>query len=270
MVLAEGASSRRLPTTKITMVRIQPRLGTPTGSPIQPPGIPKTEAKPTETVKPEEVSAPKPKATPQTPVAKPQPTPKVAKPPRPEPPKTIPTKAVPIGKKSTPTTTKPQVTTRKVETPDSSKIQSALSGIDSELHEREKQEQAASQTAGSPGEASSGTPGLGNPQGVQARDPGFALYQSQVRSKIVRNWVRTHSGTETQRLSARVFLKINASGAVVSKSLVKRSGDSAFDHSALRAVEQASPLPAPPDGVKSEALREGFVVDFRSRVLGNR
>ena len=253
------------------MVRLQPRLGTPTGSPIQPPGIPKTPVQPIEASPPEEITAPKPKATPPPPVAKPTPVP--VKPQPQAKPKTAekppPAKAVPIGNKSQPKAPKPQVRTEKIQAPDAAKIESALSGIDSELQERERQEREASHTAGSPGQASAGTAALGNPQGTQARDPGFALYQSQVRSKIIRNWVRTHSGGEGQRLTARVYLKINASGAVVSKSLVKRSGDAAFDHSVLRAVEQASPLPAPPEGVKSEALREGFVVDFRIRVSGS-
>lgn len=267
LILAEYAPSRKAPATQITMVRLQSRLGTPSGSPIQPPGIPKPSPEPAKPSPPEAVTAPQSKATPmltQPKEAKPAPKPKAPQ----AKPKASPPKARPIGaaKKPARPKPKPQVKTRKVEAPDQQKIESALSGIDSELQERERQAREPATTAGTSGEASTGTPGLGSPGGTQARAPGFALYQSKVRSKIIRNWVRTHSGGETKRLTARVALKINASGAVVSKSLIKRSGDSAFDHSALRAVEQASPLPAPPEGVRGEALREGFVVDFRARV----
>jgi TonB family protein len=90
-----------------------------------------------------------------------------------------------------------------------------------------------------------------------------------VRSKIIKNWVRTHAGSDTQRLSARIRVQINASGAVISKSFAKSSGDAAFDNSAMRAVEQASPLPPPPPEIMAEALREGFVVDFRARIVGS-
>lgn len=267
LILAEYAPSRKAPSSQITMVRLQPRLGTPTGSPIQPPGIPKPTPEPAKPSPPDEVTAPQPKATPlvsKPKAAEPAPKPKTA-PPKAKP---SPPKARPIGEAKKPARPKPKpkVKTRKVEAPDQQKIDSALSGIDSELQERERQAREPATTAGTSGETSTGTPGLGSPGGTQARAPGFALYQSKVRSKIIRNWVRTHSGGETKRLRARVALKINASGAVVSKSLIKRSGDSAFDHSALRAVEQASPLPAPPADVRSEALREGFVVDFRARV----
>ncbi len=122
-----------------------------------------------------------------------------------------------------------------------------------------------------PGTGSGPGSEFGSPTGViSAQDPGFAQYQSQVRSKIMREWVQTHVGGELEHLRARITVRINASGDVISKSFAKSSGVPSFDNSAMRAVERASPFPPPPALVQAEALREGFIVDFSSRVLGRK
>ncbi len=171
------------------------------------------------------------------------------------------TKIIPIGPEKAPA--------KKVPSPDEQKIAEALSEVKSEIQEREVQEKTASLSPGPSG--APGGPGYGSPHGeITAQDPGIAQYRGQVRSKIIRQWIRTSSSAEDKILRARVLVRINASGAVISKSLTKSSGDGAFDNSALRAVERASPFPPPPEGVKGEALGEGFIVDFSSRVLGRK
>lgn len=263
LVLAETAPVRKIPETKITMVRLVPRLGLPTGAPEAPAGIPERPAAPEQPPAPE-ATAPKPQA--QLP-PKPE-TPKPATPQakaKPAESKTPAKSVVRDPKKQLETPVK----TRKVDAPDEGQLAQALSGIDGELAERERQLKEAEQSAGAPGTPSAGQAGLGTPGGqVNAQDPGYARYQGMVRSKIIKNWVRTHAGSETQRLTARIRVQINASGAVISKSFAKSSGDAAFDNSAMRAVEQASPLPPPPPEIMAEALREGFVVDFRARLVG--
>ncbi|MDX1386625.1 MAG: cell envelope integrity protein TolA [bacterium] len=249
LILAAYAPIRKIPETKITMVRLTPKLGTPTGSPTAPPGIPE----------PPKEKPPEPKPETKAPEEKAPPPPKVTEKPKPKP------KPKPTEKKPT---SKVKVRTQKVKKPDEAELANALRGIDQELEKREQEMKAPA--AGTPGATTTGVPALGTPTGsVQARDPGFAQYQSKVRSKIIRNWVKTHTGGESRRLSARIRVRINASGAVISKTFSKRSGDPAFDASAMRAVERASPLPAPPPGVKAEALREGFVVHFRARFAGS-
>lgn len=265
LVLAEHAPIRRIPETKITMVRLIPRLGLPTGAPEGPPGIPEKTAEPSQPPPPE-ATASKPQAQipPKTQETKPAPPQAKAKAPEPK----TPAKSVVHDTKKRPAAA--PVKTRKVDAPDESQLAQALTGIDSELAERERQLKEAEQTAGTPGAPNAGQAALGSPQGqVNAQDPGYARYQSTVRSKIIKNWVRTHAGSETQRLTARIRVQINASGAVISKSFAKSSGDAAFDNSAMRAVEQASPLPPPPPEIMAEALREGFVVDFRARLVGS-
>lgn len=260
LVLAEHAPVRKFPETKITMVRLAPRLGLPTGSPEAPPGIPQpTPIKP-ETAPPPEVTAPKPQAAipPKVETPRPEPKPPRAKPPPPKPASKI------VVRDS-------RIKTPKVKPPDPTEIQHALSEIDQDLAQRQREIEQAQQTAGSPGTPSAGPAGLGTPEGeITARDPGYAQYQASVRSRIIRNWVRTHAGSETEKLFARIRVHINASGQVISKTFSKRSGDAAFDNSALRAVEQASPFPPPPAGIRGEALQEGFIIDFRARIVGQR
>lgn len=256
LILAAYAPIRKIPETKITMVRLAPKLGTPTGSPTAPPGIPtppkeKPPQPQVETKAPVKMAPPPPKVTEQAkPKAKPQPV------------KKKPASQVKISQPQ------PKVRTKKVEKPDEAEMANALKNIDEQLQQRDEEMRAPA--AGSPGTTTSGVPALGSPTGsVEARDPGYAQYQSRVRSKIMSNWVKTHTTSGTTRLSAQIRVRINASGAVISKTFSKRSGDAAFDASAMRAVERASPLPSPPPGVKAEALREGFVVHFRARVVGS-
>lgn len=148
----------------------------------------------------------------------------------------------------------------------------ALANIQTELKEREAPAQATSPGGAPGGTGTSNVPTFGSPTGdVNAADPGYAQYQSSVRSKIIREWIRTSSGPEgEQAIRARIQVRINASGQVISKNVLRGSGNESFDLSALRAIERASPLPPPPEAIKGEALSEGFVVDFSSRMLGRK
>ncbi|MCB1214836.1 MAG: TonB family protein, partial [Deltaproteobacteria bacterium] len=144
-------------------------------------------------------------------------------------------------------------------------IEKALAGIDQTLEDRKQQAEGRES-----GQDSSIPSALGSPEGdLRARDPGYVAYQSRVRSHIIRNWVRTHGQSNKTHLKARLQVKIDKQGQIVSKNFVKKSGDVSFDNSTLRALSKASPLPAPPESLAAEALREGLIVDFTDRVLGN-
>lgn len=172
--------------------------------------------------------------------------------------KTSAKKETPI-KKSTLTYTDPKLP--KVEAPDEKEIQKALSSVNQELEQRESEAKQVS---------ASDVPAVGGGGGnIAAADPAVANYRNKVRQSITGHWVKTHVGdTGDNVLRTRVLVRINAAGQVISKALIKQSGNSGFDHSALRAVEQASPFPQPPEGIRREALTEGFVIDFNSRMLG--
>ncbi len=262
-----------IPTTQVTMIRLSRGSGNPSGS-----LFPKPPAAPKPTV----VQPPPPPAPP-IPVAKPAPI----EPVKPPPPVAKPTKpvtqpenpqAVHLGKekpkptvaKSTPTApAKPAVP--KPPSPDEQKMNAALNGIQNELNQREAASAPSAPSA--PGTPSGGgeVPAFGSNPEIGAADPGYAQYQSSVRSKIIREWVRASSTPDgEQAIRTRIQVRINASGAVISKNVVRSSGNESFDLSALRAIERASPLPPPPEGIKTEALSEGFVVDFSSRMLGRR
>jgi TonB family protein len=143
--------------------------------------------------------------------------------------------------------------------------------VQQELAEREATSQTPPTAAGAPDGTGASAP-AGVPGGqVGAADPGLANYQSNVRSKIVRTWGRANTGPDDgQPIRTRVQVRINASGQVIGKNVVKSSGSESFDLSALRAIERASPLPPPPAGLEAEAVSEGFVVDFSSRMLGRK
>jgi TolA protein len=67
-------------------------------------------------------------------------------------------------------------------------------------------------------------------------------------------------------LVARVRFEIAPDGSVGSVRLEKSSGNAGYDSSAVRAVERASPLPAPPARYAND-FRE-FAIDFHSEEQG--
>lgn len=256
--------------TQVVMLRISRKTGSQASPLLKKTGT-ESPPPPVKTAAPAPVP-PQP-AKPPTPAAPPQPAkPAVPAPKKPEvisvkKPVTPPQPATPPQK---PAPAQPAAAPAKPPGPDEQKIAEALAGVKGELEQREAT-QNQPPAAAAPG--TEGTPGTGSPFGspggtVDAADPQIARYQGQVRSKIIREWIRTNSGTEGDPLRSRVVVRINASGNVISTSFAKRSGDASFDMSAVRAIERASPLPPPPEVVMGEALNEGFVIDFSSRMLG--
>lgn len=146
-------------------------------------------------------------------------------------------------------------------------IRAALAKIDKELKDRTLAPEAAQM--GEVGEGEGYKYGTGDkPVRVSRSDPAYLRYQAQVRAKIMRNWVVPgHYANMPGKKSpnARVHVTISASGHVLSTRWVRRSGDAAFDLSATRAIQRASPFPIPPEELKWEALHEGFLVEFDIR-----
>ncbi|MCE9625869.1 MAG: TonB family protein, partial [Deltaproteobacteria bacterium] len=281
------------PTTQVTMIRLSrgsgdvnaPLFSRP--APAEKPGVSQPAAAPIPVAKPAPIE-PVPPVKPNVPVKPSAP----AKPPTPTAPKEN-AQVVHVGKeKEKPTPQKPNPKANPTTTTSSTakptakpspptandqQMSQALANIQNELKDRDSQAQQQrtneASSGGIPGgDAQGHVPAFGNPNGeITGADPGYAQYQSSVRGKIIREWVRTGASPDgEQAIRTRIQVRINASGQVISKSVVKSSGDESFDLSALRAIERASPLPPPPEGIKSEALSEGFVVDFSSRMLGRK
>lgn len=72
----------------------------------------------------------------------------------------------------------------------------------------------------------------------------IARYTGMIKSEITRSWVIPPSYRKGMR--CEIAVRLIPSGDVVSFSIVKSSGDSAFDRSVEMAVHKASPLPVPP------------------------
>ncbi|HRF63693.1 MAG TPA: cell envelope integrity protein TolA, partial [Candidatus Competibacter sp.] len=60
-------------------------------------------------------------------------------------------------------------------------------------------------------------------------------------------------------------ITITTSGQVTNVQIVKGSGDSLFDNSAVAAVHRASPLPMPGDSAVAQELRPTFILRFRPK-----
>ena len=64
---------------------------------------------------------------------------------------------------------------------------------------------------------------------------------------VRRNWVLT-PGFRTQPLETHVSVRLDAGGRVLGEpKVVRRSGNPWYDDNVVRAVQKASPLPAPPE-----------------------
>lgn len=72
----------------------------------------------------------------------------------------------------------------------------------------------------------------------------LAAVVSRIRTKVERNWLRP-PGTGSQGLRCTVRVRLGGTGSVLLVSVVKSSGNTAFDRSVEAAVRKADPLPMP-------------------------
>ena len=103
------------------------------------------------------------------------------------------------------------------------------------------------------------------PLRVPPDDPEYLRYQAQVRAKILKEWIvpaHLQGLPQGSRPRAKIIVYIDKIGTVTTTEFDTKSGVELLDVSALRAIERASPLPPPPERLKWEAYKEGFLVDF--------
>lgn len=65
-----------------------------------------------------------------------------------------------------------------------------------------------------------------------------------------------------KKLRARVLVKIDEKGRLLSKRVTQPSGDPGFDDSVLQTIDQAAPLPAPPEKFVAKVALEGILIEF--------
>jgi len=79
-------------------------------------------------------------------------------------------------------------------------------------------------------------------------------YKGLIRQKVSRFWNRPAGAAKGLQCTVRV--RLGPGGAVLSASVVRSSGDSAFDRSVENAVYKAEPLPVPQDAKVFEYFRD--------------
>ena len=88
-----------------------------------------------------------------------------------------------------------------------------------------------------------------------------AKYLDGLEARIKLQW-RPPKFLATANLRVRVVLLIDPNGVILKKSIVQSSGNSVFDESALAAVENATPLPAPPETLHGLLATQGVELDL--------
>jgi len=78
-----------------------------------------------------------------------------------------------------------------------------------------------------------------------------------LQSLVERNWLLPPGSRGG--LSSELLIQLDATGQVTAVQIARSSGDSAFDRSAVAAVQRTSPLPLPDDAaLRAEIVRTGF------------
>lgn len=86
-------------------------------------------------------------------------------------------------------------------------------------------------------------------------------YVAQVERHIRQNWALPQ-WLANKKLRAQIRVKIDSNGLVISKTVVRSSGNSSFDDVALETIEKSSPVPRPPDKLAGLLTNEGILFGF--------
>lgn len=115
---------------------------------------------------------------------------------------------------------------------------------------------AQGETAVKPKAQAGPVPVAGSSSAGVRLSPEEAAWLSRVRVHLRQSWVLA-PGFRLQPLSAQVRVRLDARGNVIGEPRVERgSGNPWYDDSTLRAVQKASPLPAPP-------ASGTYIIEFR-------
>jgi TonB C terminal len=99
-------------------------------------------------------------------------------------------------------------------------------------------------------------------------DPGHAMmfgrYVGQIDARIERAWIRPRTSIAPGLFACRVRIVQERNGAVKEIELVRCNSDTSWQMSLVRAIQSASPLPAPPD---PKVFSRVLTLDFSSRPL---
>ena len=110
-----------------------------------------------------------------------------------------------------------------------------------------------------------GAAGPAGPAGQGETNTRLMSYYSSIWSRIKGQWALPQSILQNQNLEAVIDVKIARSGTLLSAQFEKKSGNSYFDSSAMRAVRKASPFPPLPEWIRDDNVELG--IRFRSSEL---
>lgn len=185
------------------------------------------------------------------PAARPAPAPAPAAPPRPKPPppplpKVLPKQPAPLPKPK-PAAVKPKPEPKVEPKPEPKPPEAApeqeLEDVLAQLRD-EVGQPAPPAPAPTPSPAPAAAGPTGGP-GVVV-DPETARWIREVKIHVTRAWILP-AGFRTAAFITVVEVELSATGAVLGTRIVERSGNPWYDESVERAIQKASPVPAPPE-----------------------
>lgn len=152
---------------------------------------------------------------------------------------------------------------KKVKPEDINHLDKAISKLEKETKSSENhlgQAMSQLQNKAGGGGAKSGSPGTGAIGSLSMR-----IYQETVKSHIQDNWTYPPAMQNRKDLEVTVLLKVKEDGTILEKEFVKKSRDSIFDQSVLKAIERSNPIPSFPEGY--EKSYEEFEINFTLKDL---
>lgn len=148
---------------------------------------------------------------------------------------------------------------KKVKKPQPSGVDSATAAALAKIESQLRQRKITSQVAKAQGPEGYKYGNTDKPTNIM-NSPDLIKYRAMVKAKITRE--RISLGEDKSLKPPAINININGSGVIVSKSFARRSGSTSVDAAAMRAVDRASPLPAPPESIKEFVSTRGFTIGF--------
>jgi colicin import membrane protein len=170
-----------------------------------------------------------------------------------------------ISKKKTSSKKEETAKTEKTtKTDDAKHLSNAISALQKKTRSEENHlDKAMSQLQDKVGDGAgskSGASGTGVVGSLSMR-----IYQESVKSHIQDNWSYPAAMQNRKDLEVTVILRVKEDGTIMQKEFKKKSKDSIFDQSVLKAIEKSDPIPPFPEGY--EKSYEEFEIRFTLKEL---
>ena len=140
-------------------------------------------------------------------------------------------------------------TEKSVKSDDANHLSQAISDLKKKSRSEESQQTHLDQAISKLQSKVDGTGSTGEAVGTGAIGSlSMRIYQESVKSHIEDNWSYPAAVQNRKDLEVTVNLKIREDGTIMKYDFVKKSGDSIFDQSVLKAIERSNPIPPFPEG----------------------